>query len=228
MSKRLKNLEKITEPGKLYAIGEAVALLKKSATAKFDETVEVHVRLGIDPKQTDQNVRGVVVLPHGLGKKKRIAVIAKGEKVKEAETAGADFVGFDELVEKIGKGWMDFDVLIATPDVMKDIAKLGKVLGPKGLMPNPKSGTITFDIAKAVKEIQLGRVEFKNDGFGIIHSPAGKASFSETQLKDNIALIINSIIQAKPPTSKGIYIKSLTIASTMGPGIPLDPQQSFS
>lgn len=227
MSKKTKELEKIIERGKLYPLDEGVSLLKKSARAKFDETIEVHVRLGIDPKQTDQSIRGVFVLPHGLGKKKKIAVIAKGEKVKEAETAGADFVGSDDLIEKISKGWFDFDVLIATPDSMKDLARLGKILGPKGLMPNPKSGTITFDLAKTVKQVQLGRVEYKNDAYGIVHCPIGKASFEESQLRENFTAFITTVISSKPSSSKGIYIRSITLTSTMGPGISLDPLQKF-
>lgn len=227
MSKRLKELEKNIDKKKQYELKEAVSLVKKSAKAKFDETLEIHVRLGIDPKQTDQSVRGVVVLPHGLGKKKKIAVVAKGEKIKEAESAGADFVGSTDLIEKISKGWMEFDVLIATPDSMRDLTKLGKILGPRGLMPNPKSGTITFDLAKVIKEILLGRAEYKNDSYGIIHCPVGKTSFSEEKLLENITTLIHSIIISKPFSSKGIYLQSITLSSTMGPGISVNPSQKF-
>lgn len=228
MSKKSKAAEEIIDAKKLYDLKSAVEGIKKTATAKFDETIELHIRLGIDPKQTDQSVRGIVVLPHGLGKKKKIVVIAKGEKITEAKSAGADFAGFDDIIEKISKGWFEFDVLIATPDSMRDLAKLGKVLGPRGLMPNPKSGTITFDLSKTIKEIQLGRVEYKNDSYGIIHCPVGKASFSEDQLNGNVKALISSIIVAKPSSSKGIYLQSVSLSSTMGPGIRLDPHQKFS
>ena len=219
MSKRMKENEKKIDKEKLYSIEEAVKILKQSARIKFDETVEIAVRLGIDPKQTDQTVRGTVSLPYGTGKTKKVVVIAKGEKVKEAETAGADFFGSEDMIEKISKGWMDFDAIVATPDIMKDLAKLGKLLGPRGLMPNPKTGTVTFDIAKTVKEIKAGRVEFKNDPQGIVHSAVGKLSFDENKLVENVKAIISQIISLKPASSKGQYIKSTAISSTMGPGI---------
>ncbi|HAX62287.1 MAG TPA: 50S ribosomal protein L1 [Elusimicrobia bacterium] len=219
MSKRMKENEKKIDKAKLYSISEAVKILKQSAKTKFDETVEIAVRLGIDPKQTDQTVRGTVSLPHGTGKTKKIVVIAKGEKVKEAETSGADFSGSEDMIEKISKGWMDFDAIVATPDIMKDLAKLGKILGPRGLMPNPKTGTVTFDIAKTVKEIKAGRVEFKNDPQGIVHCTVGKLSFDENKLVENAKAIISTVISLKPASSKGQYIKSTAISSTMGPGI---------
>ena len=219
MSKRMKENEKKIDKSKLYSLEDAVKILKQSAKTKFDETVEIAVRLGIDPKQTDQTVRGTVSLPHGTGKTKKVVVIAKGEKVKEAETAGADFFGSEDMIEKISKGWLDFDVIVATPDIMKDLAKLGKLLGPRGLMPNPKTGTVTFDIAKTVKEIKAGRVEFKNDTQGIVHSAVGKLSFDENKLVENVKAIISQVISLKPASSKGQYIKSTAISSTMGPGI---------
>jgi large subunit ribosomal protein L1 len=206
-----------------YTLEEAVPLLKKTHFTKFDETVEVVIRLGVDPKHADQMVRGTVVLPHGLGKTKRVLVIASGDKVKEAETAGADFVGGDEMVEKIQKGWTDFDALIATPDMMKSVGKLGKVLGPRGLMPNPKTGTVTFDVAKAVQETKAGKVEFRVDKTAIIHTPVGKISFDAIKLMENARLLIDSVLKAKPTTAKGKYVKSLTLTSTMGPAIKIDP-----
>jgi large subunit ribosomal protein L1 len=205
-----------------YTLEEAVPLLKKTHFTKFDETVEVVIRLGVDPKHADQMVRGTVVLPHGLGKTKRVLVIASGDKVKEAETAGADFVGGDEMVEKIQKGWTDFDALIATPDMMKSVGKLGKVLGPRGLMPNPKTGTVTFDVAKAVQETKAGKVEFRVDKTAIIHTPVGKISFDAIKLMENARLLIDSVLKAKPTTAKGKYVKSLTLTSTMGPAIKID------
>ncbi|MDR3195650.1 MAG: 50S ribosomal protein L1 [Endomicrobium sp.] len=219
MGKRLKEAAKLVDKSKAYALAEAVALVKDAAKAKFDETVEVHVRLGIDPKQSDQIVRGTVSLPHGIGKTRKVAVLAKSEKQKEAETAGAEIVGSDDLIESISKGNLDFDVLVATPDVMKDLSKVAKILGPKGLMPNPKSGTVTFDIGATVKELKKGRVEYKNDSFGIIHVPAGKVSFDKEKLADNIKALVEAVLKAKPSSSKGQYIKSISISSTMGPGI---------
>ncbi|MBI4056679.1 MAG: 50S ribosomal protein L1 [Elusimicrobia bacterium] len=227
MGKRSETLEKNLEANKTYSLTDAVGLVKKSANAKFDETVELHIRLGIDPKQSDQQVRGTVLLPHGTGKNKRVAVIAKGEKIKEATTAGADISGAEDLIEKISKGFFDFDVLVATPDAMKDITKLGKVLGPKGLMPNPKSGTVTFDVAKIVKELKAGRVEFKADDYGILHLAVGKASFPENHLCENAHTVLEAVIKAKPAASKGIYLRSITLSSTMGPGVHLDPTQKF-
>jgi large subunit ribosomal protein L1 len=207
------------EPGRKYTLEEAVALVKATATAKFDETVEVHARLGVDAKKSEQNVRGIVVLPHGTGKSKRVVVVAKGEKVKEAQAAGADEAGDADVVEKISKGWMDFDVLVATPDAMKDLTKLAKTLGPKGLMPNPKSGTVTFDIARAVKELKAGRVEFKMDDAGIVHSVVGKASFAPEKLIQNARTFLDAVNAARPATAKGVFLKTVTLSSTMGPGV---------
>jgi large subunit ribosomal protein L1 len=207
---------------KAYAIEEALGLLKKLSYAKFDETVDMAVRLGVDPKHSDQMVRGSVVLPHGTGKKVRIAVFAKGEKEKEARDSGADVVGSEDLVEKVNKGWMEFDRVVATPDVMGMVGKLGKILGPRGLMPNPKSGTVTFDVSKAIQEIRQGRVEYKVEKAGIVHLTVGKTSFDARKLKENVDAVMESIIKGKPASSKGIYLRSITLSSTMGPGIPVD------
>jgi len=206
-----------------YVLNEAVPLLQKVKYAKFDETVEVTLRLGVDPKHADQMVRGTVVLPHGLGKSKRVLVIAAGEKTKEAEQAGADIVGGAEMVEKIQKeNWTDFDAVIATPDMMKAVGRLGKVLGPRGLMPNPKTGTVTFDIARAVQEIKAGKVEFRTDKTALVHVPVGKISFTPDKLVDNATAVITSVVKAKPVAAKGKYIKGATLSSTMGPGISVD------
>src|SRR3954469_6184554 len=208
---------------KPYQLAEAVPLVQKIKFTKFDETVEVHMRLGVDPKHADQMVRGTVVLPHGLGKAKRVLVIASGDKLREAEDAGADFVGGEEMVEKINKeNWTDFDALIATPDVMKSVGRLGKVLGPKGLMPNPKTGTVTFDVAKAVQEVKAGKVEFRTDKTALVHCPVGKISFTPDKLIENATVLITSVIKAKPSVAKGKYIKGCYLSSTMGPGISLD------
>ena len=205
-----------------YAIEEAIPLLQKVKYAKFDETVELSMRLGVDPKHADQMVRGTVVLPHGLGKSKTVLVIAGADKQKEAQDAGADFVGGDEVVEKILGGWMDFDAVVATPDMMRGVGRLGKVLGPRGLMPNPKTGTVTTDIAKAVREIKAGKVEFRVDKTGIVHAPLGKTSFAADALVANAHALVDSIIKAKPPAAKGKYLKSITVSSTMGPGVRID------
>ncbi|MEW5977881.1 MAG: 50S ribosomal protein L1 [Acidobacteriota bacterium] len=207
---------------KSYRLEEALPLVKQVATAKFDETIEVALRLGVDPKHADQMVRGTVVLPHGLGKTKKVCVIASGEKVKEAEEAGAEHVGGEELVAKIQEGWLDFDALIATPDTMKSVGRLGKILGPKGLMPNPKTGTVTFDVGKAVKEIKAGKVEFRVDKTAIIHTPVGKASFAAEKLVENTRVLLESVIKAKPSAAKGKYIRSMYVSSTMGPGVQID------
>ncbi len=222
MGKRIENIKKGLDLLKKYKIEEAVAIIKKNANAKFDETVEVHMKLGIDVKHSDQQVRSTVSLPHGTGKTKRVSVIAKGEKVKEAEAAGADRTGGAELIESIFKGEIDFDVLVITPDMMKDAAKLGKVLGPRGLMPNPKSGTVTFDLTRTVKELKAGRIEFKADPQGIVHAPAGKASFPEKNLAENVQSVIDAVLKVKPSSSKGVYVQSVYVSSTMGPGIPVD------
>ena len=206
-----------------YSLTEAVPLVQKIKFAKFDETVELHMRLGVDPKHADQMVRGTVVLPHGLGKSKKVLVIASGDKIREAEAAGADFFGGEEMVEKITKeNWTDFDALIATPDVMKSVGRLGKVLGPKGLMPNPKTGTVTFDVGKAVQEVKAGKIEFRTDKTALVHCPVGKISFSPDKLIENATVLISSVIKAKPSVAKGKYIKGCTLSSTMGPGIQLD------
>jgi len=209
-------------PERPLTIDDAVPLVQKLKYAKFDETVELSVRLGVDPKHADQMVRGTVVLPHGLGKTKVVLVIAGGEKQKEAQDAGADHVGGEELVEKIQGGWMDFEAVVATPDMMRAVGKLGKVLGPRGLMPNPKTGTVTVDIAKAIREIKAGKVEFRVDKTGIVHAPVGKVSFATDRLVENTKALVESIIKAKPAAAKGKYVKSMTLCSTMGPGIKID------
>ena len=205
-----------------YNLAEAMPVVKKAAFAKFNETVEVAIRLGVDPKHADQMVRGTVVLPHGLGKSKRVIVIASGDKVREAREAGADEVGGDDLVQKIQGGWLEFDAVIATPDMMKSVGRLGKVLGPRGLMPNPKTGSVTLDVARSVKEVKAGKVEFRVDKTGIIHCPVGKVSFEATQLAENAQALILSVIKAKPATAKGRFVRSIVISSTMGPGVPID------
>ena len=208
---------------KVYDATEALALVAEVATAKFDETVEAHIKLGVDSRHADQQVRGAVVLPHGTGKTKRVLVFAKGEKAKEAEQAGADFVGAEELVQKIqGENWFDFDIVVATPDMMGVVGRLGRVLGPKGLMPNPKSGTVTFDVAKAIDEIKAGKVEYRLDKTNIIHVPVGKVSFGGEKLAENFAALMSAIVKAKPAASKGQYLKSVTVASTMGPGVKIN------
>ena len=220
-SKRYDSLMKLIEK-KEYSLDEAVNLLKETAKAHFDESVEIAVRLGVDPRKAEQAVRGTVSLPHGLGKPVRVLVIAKGEKAAQAEEAGADYVGYEDYLEKIQKeNWLEFDVLVATPDSMKDLGKLGKVLGPRGLMPNPKSGTVTMEIEQTVKEIKAGKIDFRVDKAGIIHSSVGKASFESDKLKDNIRSLMQTIIRLKPTTAKGTYLRSIHVSNTMGPGIKL-------
>jgi large subunit ribosomal protein L1 len=205
-----------------YTLEEAIPLLQRIRYAKFDETIEMALRLGVDPKHADQMVRGTVVLPHGLGKTKRVLVIAGPDKQKEAEEAGADIVGGEEMVERIQGGWLEFDAVVATPDMMRVVGRLGKVLGPRGLMPNPKTGTVTTDIAKAVREIKAGKVEFRVDKTGIVHAPIGKASFAPDRLLANARALVDSVVKARPAAAKGKYLKSITVSSTMGPGIPID------
>ena len=206
-----------------HTVGEAMATIRKAAYAKFDETIELAMSLGVDPKHADQMVRGTVSLPHGTGKNKRVVVIASGEKTKEAQASGADHVGGSEIVAKIQEGWIDFEAVIATPDMMKEVGKLGKVLGPRGLMPNPKTGTVTFDVTKAVSEIKAGKVEFRVDKTAIIHVAVGKLSFTDAKLADNALAVITAVLRAKPPASKGKYVKSIYLSSTMGPSVPVDP-----
>jgi len=223
--KKVENARKQVE-ARTYKLAEAAELLKKVHFTKFDETVELVVNLGVDPKHSDQVVRGTVVLPNGLGKSKRVLVIAGGEKVREAEEAGADFVGGEDMVQKIQEGWTDFEAVIATPDMMKSAGRLGKVLGPRGLMPNPKTGTVTFEVARAVKEIKAGKVEFRVDKTGIVHSPVGKVSFEPAKLAENAQALLAAIQKAKPAAAKGKYIKKVTLTSTMGPGILIDPAEA--
>ena len=221
--KRYSEAAKLIEKTKTYDLEEAVALVKKTASAKFDETIEAHFRLGVDGRHADQQVRGAVVLPHGTGKTVKVLVFAKGNKVDEALAAGADYAGGDELVPKIqNEGWLDFDVVGATPDMMGVVGRLGRVLGPKGLMPNPKAGTVTMDVTKAINDIKAGKIEYRLDKSNIIHVPIGKASFTEEQLTDNFQTLIDAVVKAKPAAAKGQYIKSLVVASTMGPGVKLN------
>ena len=219
--KKYQDAAKLLEAGKAYSPSEAMELVKKTATAKFDETIELHIRLGVDPKHADQQIRGAMVLPNGTGKTKRVLVFAKGEKVQEAEAAGADFVGSEEIVTKIQGGWLDFDVAVATPDMMGTVGRLGKVLGPRGLMPNPKLGTVTMDIKKAISEIKAGQIEYRTDKAGNIHVPIGKASFEPSKLQENYQAVIDTINRVKPASAKGQYIRSITVVATMGPSVPV-------
>lgn len=225
-SKRYREAAAKIEEGKLYGLREAVELFKAVSTAKFNESIEVHVRLGIDPRHADQQVRSTVSLPHGTGVTKRVLVITQGEKIKEAQDAGADIVGGDEIVQQIQGGFMDFDAVIATPDMMKSVGRLGKVLGPRGLMPSAKTGTVTFELTAAVKEIKAGRVEFRADKTGITHNAAGKRDFSVDDLYDNVKALLQAIYRARPASVKGTYVRSIAIAPTMGPGIAIDPAQA--
>lgn len=221
-SKKYREALKLFDRSVAYDVKEAMELVKKASTAKFDETVEVAFRLGVDPKKADQQLRGAVVLPHGTGKVQRVLVFAKGEKAKEAEAAGADYIGDEEYINKIQQGWFEFDVVVATPDMMGLVGRLGRVLGPKGLMPNPKTGTVTFDVAKAVKEIKAGKIEYRTDKAGNIHAPIGKVSFDAEKLAENFTALADVLIKAKPASAKGTYIRNVTVSSTMGPGIKIN------
>ncbi|OGW18256.1 MAG: 50S ribosomal protein L1 [Nitrospirae bacterium GWC2_57_13] len=225
VGKRYKAAAAMVDQAKEYSLEEAIGLAKKAAKTKFDESVDLAVKLGVDPKQADQMVRGTVVLPHGTGKTVRVLVFAKGEKDKEARDAGADHVGAEDLAEKIQKGWMEFDTVVATPDIMALVGKLGKVLGPRGMMPNPKTGTVTFDVAKAIKDIRAGKVEYRVEKAGIVHVPVGKASFDESKLVENARSVMGSILKAKPSSSKGKYLQTASLSTTMGPGLKLDTDQ---
>lgn len=232
MPKRGKNYKeaaKLVDKTNLYEVSEAMELITKTAKAKFDETIEAHIKLGVDGRHADQQVRGAIVLPHGTGKSKKVLVFAKGPKVQEAEAAGADYVGAEDLAQKIQtENWFDFDVVVATPDMMGVVGRLGKVLGPKGLMPNPKSGTVTMDVTKALEEIKAGKVEYRLDKTNIIHTPIGKASFGAQKLEENFKSLMEAVVKAKPAAAKGQYLRSVTVASTMGPGIKLNPTKFSS
>lgn len=222
--KTYKESAKLVDRSVLYDVNEGIALVLATAKAKFDETVEVHIKLGVDGRHADQQVRGAIVLPHGTGKTKKVLVFAKGDKAKEAEDAGAEFVGAEELAQKIQtENWFDFDVVVATPDMMGVVGRLGKILGPKGLMPNPKSGTVTMDVARAIQEIKAGKVEYRLDKTNIVHTPLGKVSFGPEKLADNFNALLEAVVKAKPAAAKGQYLKSVTVASTMGPGVKLNP-----
>jgi large subunit ribosomal protein L1 len=225
MTKREKAARALYESAKSYPVEDALALVKKFPGAKFDETVDMALRLGVDPKHADQMVRGAIVLPHGIGKTVRVAVFAKGEKEREAREAGADVVGAEDLVERIQGGWMEFDSTVATPDLMGQVGRLGKVLGPRGLMPNPKLGTVTFDVGRAVREVKAGKVEFRVDKAGNVHVPVGRKSFAQEQLVENAMALLEAIVRAKPSASKGQYLRSITLSSTMGPGVHVDVQR---
>lgn len=224
MSKRMVEANKLVEPGKMYDAAEAIDLALKMPKAKFDETLEMHIRLGVDGKQADQQVRGVVVLPNGTGKTKKVLVLAKGDKAKEAEAVGADFVGDDDMIQKIqSENWFGFDVVVATPDMMASLGKIARILGPKGLMPNPKAGTVTMDVTKAVTEIKAGKIEYRLDKNNIVHCPIGKVSFGADKLKENYMTLLDAIVKAKPAAAKGTYLKSIAISTTMGAGIRINP-----
>lgn len=223
--KKYTEAAKLVDTNAVYEPAEALELVKKTARAKFDETVEVAFRLGVDPKKADQQIRGAVVLPHGTGKTQRVLVFAKGEKAKEAQAAGADFVGDEDMIAKINTGWFDFDAVVATPDMMASVGKLGRVLGPKGLMPNPKTGTVTFDVTKAVNEIKAGKIEYRVDKQGNIHAPLGKISFDDQKLLENYQTLLDTLVKAKPAAAKGTYLRNITLSSTMGPGVKVNAQK---
>ena len=222
--KRYKSAVEDIDKEAMFELEQAVSMVKKAGTAKFDETIELSARLGVDPRHADQQVRGTVILPHGTGKKVKVLVLARGEKEKEAEEAGADYVGADEFIPKLQGGWYEVDVIIATPDLMGEVGKLGRILGPRGLMPNPKSGTVTFDVAKAVKDVKAGKIEYRVDKGANLHIPVGKISFEEQKLAENIKVLIQEILRAKPASSKGRYVKSMSLSPTMGPSVKLDSQ----
>lgn len=226
--KRTADLRQKVEPERLYPPQEALALVKELATAKFDETIECHIRTGVDPRHADQMIRGAVVLPAGTGKKICVLAFAQGEKAREAQEAGADYVGADDLIERIQGGWMEFDVAVATPDVMSSVQRLGRILGPRGLLPNPRTGTVSMDIGKLIRDVRAGRVEFRVDRTALIHTPIGKASFPVEELRENLAAFVDAVVRAKPQGAKGQYIRSLTLSSTMGPGIKLDIQPTLA
>lgn len=226
VSKRFQAAKQAVDPGRMYAPLEGVRLLKGLETASFDETVEIHIKLGINPRHADQQVRGTLMLPHGTGKELRVAVFAKGDKATEAEEAGADIVGAEDLAERVQNGFLDFDAAVATPDMMGTVGKLGRVLGPRGLMPNPKAGTVTFDVGKAVADMKAGKIEYRTDKLGVVHLIIGKKSFEEKALVENYGELIDEIIRAKPAAAKGKYLRSVTLTSTMGPGVPLDPSKT--
>lgn len=228
IGKKYAEKAKLVDPEKKYQLADAISLVKQTSYSKFDGTVNLSIKLGIDPKRSDQQVRGTVNLPGGSGKKTRVIVIAKGEKIKEAELAGADHVGAEDLIEKISKGWTDFDVAIATPDIMAAVGKLGKVLGQKGLMPNPKTGTVTFEVGRTVKEFKAGKVEYKTDKTGVVHVPIGKVSFASDKLGSNLSAVVDAVNKAKPSSVKGVFIKTVAISATMGPGIKVDSSKLMS
>ncbi len=228
MGKRLADIKKRIEPERLYEVAEALELLKSGAPAKFDETVEVAVRLGVDPKHADQMVRGAVALPNGTGRVLRVLAFAKGEKAREAEEAGADVVGAEDVIERIQGGWLDFDVSVATPDMMPLVGRIGRILGPRGLMPNPKTGTVALEIGNAVRDIKAGKIEYRVEKAGIVHAPIGKVSFSEEALAENFHALLDALMKAKPSAAKGTYLKAISLSSTMGPGIPVNPAQALA
>ncbi|MFA6916691.1 MAG: 50S ribosomal protein L1 [Parachlamydiales bacterium] len=224
-SKRVREMDKLVDATKVYSVNDAIAILKKSPPVKFEQSVEISLRLGIDPRQSNQNVRGTVALPKGSGKTLRILVFAKGDKAHDAEQAGADFVGSQELVDKVAGGWTDFDAVIATPDMMREVGKLGKVLGPRGLMPTPKAGTVTTDVTTAIRELKAGKIEFKSDRHGVVNSLVGKLNFAAENIAENITSFIAAVVRAKPPTAKGQYVKGVCLSSTMGPGMKIDMRE---
>lgn len=228
IGKRLDAIKNLVDPNRTYDPAVALSLVKETATAKFDETIECHIRTGVDPRHADQMIRGSIVLPEGTGKKVRVLAFAQGEKAREAEEAGADYVGSDDLIQRIQGGWLEFDVAVATPDLMAAVGRLGRVLGPRGLLPNPRTGTVSLEIGRLIREVRAGRIEFRVDRTSVIHVPIGKASFPEERLRTNLAALLDAIVRAKPPAAKGQYIRSITLASTMGPGVKLEIQPALA